>query len=143
MSETATPNPPASGYAPATQPAAPRSLTFDIDCTSSYQINGPTDFLCRIHALNGMDQRVLEESLVITPPLPQSIFADPIVGHCFLRLHADAGPVELKYTARVLRTPKPVGTTAKEMPIAELPDDLPHNLKPAHYCESDPLGRTA
>ena len=140
---TDTPNLPAAGDAPATRPAAPRSLTFDIDCTLSYQVNGPTDFLFQIHALNGMDQHVLEESLVITPPLPQHIFADPSVGHRFLRLHADAGPVELKYTARVLRTPKPVDPAAREMPIAELPDDLLHNLNPTRYCESDHLGRTA
>ena len=143
MSNTAIPNPPTAESARATQPAAPLSQTFDIDCTLSYQVNGPTDFLFQIHALNGMDQQVLDESLVITPPLPQHIYADPTVGHRFLRLHADAGPVELKYTARVLRTPLPIDPAAKEMPIADLPDDLLHNLNPTRYCESDHLGRTA
>jgi transglutaminase-like putative cysteine protease len=143
MSNTATQNPPANAPARATQPAAPRSQTFDIDCSLSYQVNGPTDFLFQIHALNGMDQQVLEESLVITPPLSQHIYADPSVGHRFLRLHADAGPVEIKYTARVLRTPVPIDPAAEEMPIADLPDDLLHNLNPTRYCESDHLGRTA
>ncbi|MBC8056438.1 MAG: transglutaminase family protein, partial [Rhizobiales bacterium] len=109
----------------------------------SYQVSGPTDFLFQLHALNGMDQEVLAESLVITPALPQHIYADPTVGHRFLRLHADAGPVELKYTARVLRTPLAIDPAAKEMPIADLPDDLLHNLNPTRYCESDHLGRTA
>ena len=125
------------------KPAAPRARTFDIDCSLSYQVNGPTDFLFQIHALNGMDQQVLDESLLITPALPQHIYADPGVGHRFLRLHADAGPVELRYRARVRRRPEPVDPTAPEMPIADLPDELLHNLSPTRYCESDHLSRAA
>lgn len=123
--------------------AVPRTRTFDVDCTLSYQVNGPTDFLFQVHVLNGMDQQVLDESLLITPPLPQHIYADPSVGHRFLRLHADAGPVELRYRARVRRTPGPVDLAAPEMPIAELPDELLHNLSPTRYCESDHLSRAA
>ena len=123
--------------------AVPRTRTCDVDCTLSYQVNGPTDFLFQVHVLNGMDQQVLDESLLITPPLPQHIYADPSVGHRSLRLHADAGPVELRYRARVRRTPGPVDLAAPEMPIAELPDELLHNLSPTRYCESDHLSRAA
>ena len=77
-------------------PAAPGASIFDIDCALSYQVNAPTDFLFQIHALNAMDQQVLSESLVITPPLPVHVFADPTVHHRFLRVHADAGLVEPK-----------------------------------------------
>lgn len=143
MTDTATPNPPAAAPERATRPAAPRSQTLDIDCTLSRQVNGPADFLFQILALKGMDQQVLEESLVITPPLPQHIYADPIVGHRFLRLHADADPVGLKYTARVLRIPLPIDPAAREMSIADLPDDLLHHLNPTRCCESDHRGRTA
>ena len=144
MSDTATLIPPtASAPAPATAPVVPGARSFDIDCKLSYQVNGPTDFLFQLHALHGMDQQVLSESLVITPPLPQHIYADPTIGHRFLRLHADAGPVELHYKARVRRTPEPVDLDAKEVPIAELPDELLHNLNPTRYCESDHLGRAA
>jgi transglutaminase-like putative cysteine protease len=127
----------------APKPMAPRARTFDIDCKLSYQVNGPTDFLFQIHVLDGMDQQVLDESLLITPALPQHVYADPRVGHRFLRLHADAGPVELRYRARVRRTPGPVDLAAPEMPIAELPDELLHNLSPTRYCESDHLSRAA
>ena len=90
-----------------------------------------------------MVQHVLEESPVMTPPPPQRIHADPTIGHRFLRLHADAGPIELKYTARVLRTPLPIDPAAKEMTIADLPNDRLHNLNPTRYCESDHLGLAA
>ena len=129
--------------AAAPSPGAPGASTFDIDCALSYQVNGPTDFLFQIHALNAMDQQVLSESLVISPPLPVHVFADPTVHHRFLRVHADAGRVELRYLARVQRTLDPVDLTAPEVPIADLPDEVLHNLMPTRYCESDLLGRTA
>ena len=81
----------------------------------------------------------------MTPPptLPQHIHAEPTIGHRLLRLHADAGPIELKYTVRVLRTPLPIDPAAKEMTIADLPDDRLHNLNPTRSCESDHLSLAA
>lgn len=117
--------------------------TFDIDCLLSYQVNGSTDFLFQVHALHGMDQQVLSESLVITPDLPVHVFADPNMHHRFVRLHADAGPVDLRYRARVRRTPAPAELLAAEVSIAKLPDDLLHYLMPSRYCESDHLSRAA
>ncbi|MDP9045335.1 MAG: transglutaminase family protein [Pseudomonadota bacterium] len=119
------------------------SRVFDIDCTLAYDIAGPTDFLFQIHALDGMDQHVLTENLEVSPPLAQHVFADPTVGHRFLRLHAEAGPLELHYTARVRRMPVAADPRAAEVPIAKLPDELLHNLSPTRYCESDHLGRAA
>ena len=125
----------------ATVPDMPQPQTFDIDCTLAYAVNGPTDFLFQIHAQHGMDQAVLSESLVVTPDLPQHVYADPTIGHRFLRLHADAGPVTLHYQARVQRTVLPLDPAAAEVRIADLPDDLLHNLNPTRYCESDHLSQ--
>lgn len=142
MSDSAALNAPARAEPPAT-PAMSGGRIFDIDCTLSYSVGGPTDFLFQIHALDGMDQKVLSESLVITPALPQHLFQDPTVGHRFLRLHVDDGPVELHYTARVQRMPVAPDPHAPEVPIVDLPDELLHNLSPTRYCESDHLGRAA
>ena len=122
---------------------ATSTKTFDIDCTLSYDITGPTDFLFQVHALHGLDQEVLKESLVLTPPLPQHIYADPTVHHRFLRVQAQSGPLQLHYTAQVRRTLRPTDTSAAEVAIAALPDDLLHNLMPTRYCESDHLSRAA
>jgi transglutaminase-like putative cysteine protease len=143
MSDILAPDAPIAAAPAPDRTAAPAARTFDIDCTLAYQVNGPTDFLFQIHALDGMDQRVLEESLVVTPELPQHVYCDPTVGHRFLRLHAEAGAVELRYRASVERRPVAVDPHAREMPIAELPDELLHNLNPTRYCESDLLGRAA
>jgi len=125
------------------KPAAPPGRTHDIDCTLSYDVAGPTDFLFQIHALNGMDQEVLSESLVVTPPARPHVFADPTVNHRFTRLHVNAGRLDVRYTARVRRTPRPVDTAANEVAIADLPDGLLHNLMPTRYCESDHLSHAA
>ncbi len=146
MSDTATPTAPpvnAANTLRAIAPDAPRGKTFEIDCQLAYQVNGPSDFLFQIHALNGMDQQVVSESLVVTPNVPLHIYADPTIGHRFLRLHADAGPLALHYQAQVRRTPVPVDPDAAEVPIAQLPDELMHNLNPTRYCESDHLGQAA
>jgi transglutaminase-like putative cysteine protease len=106
-----------------------------------YEVRGSTDFVFQIHAHNGMDQQVLSESLVMTPDLPRHVYVDPGIGHRFLRLHADSGPVTLRYRARVQRTVQPLDPQAQEVPIAALPDDLMHNLNPTRYCESDELSQ--
>jgi transglutaminase-like putative cysteine protease len=85
---------------------------------------------------------VLSESLVITPDLPRRVYADPNIGHRFMRLHVDSGPLTLRYQARVQRTVLPLDPQAPEVPIADVPDDLLHNLNPTRYCESDRLSLT-
>lgn len=131
----APPSPPQGSQAPA--------KTFDIDCELSYQLNGPTDFLFQIHAMNAMNQQILSESLEVTANVPVHMFEDPTVHHRFMRLHAEAGPFKVHYRARVLRTPQVIDTGAIEVPVAQLPDDVLHNLMPTRYCESDLMGRTA
>ena len=123
------------------QPNPAVAQTFDIDCTLDYEVSGATDFIFQIHAHHGMDQQVLSESLVITPDLPRHVFSDPGIGHRFMRLHAESGPITLRYRARVRRTVQPLDSLAQELPIADLPDELLHNLNPTRFCESDHLSQ--
>jgi transglutaminase-like putative cysteine protease len=116
---------------------------FDVDCELSYQLAGPADFLFQLHALDGMDQRVLSESLQVEPAVRVHVYEDPAVGHRFARLSADAGTLRLQYRARVERRPVPVDLAAAEMAITELPDEVLHNLMPTRYCESDLLSHAA
>ena len=113
---------------------------FDIDLSLSYILPGTTDFVFQIHALNGIDQVVESESLRITPSVRQHIFEDPQVGNRFLRLQANAGPLKIRYRARV-RVERPLGNKrAQEHAVADLPDHVLHHLMPTRYCESDLLG---
>jgi transglutaminase-like putative cysteine protease len=116
---------------------------FDVDCELSYQLAGPADFLFQLHALDGMDQRVLSESLEVEPAVRVHVYEDPAVGHRFARLSAGEGTLRLQYRARVERRPVPVDLAAAEMAITELPDEVLHNLMPTRYCESDLLSHAA
>ncbi len=117
---------------------------FEIDCELQYEISGTCDFLFQLHALNGMDQRVLEESLVVDPNLTAHVYEDPMVGHRFTRLHVEReGPIRLHYKALVQRMPEARLLDAPEAAIADLPDGVMHNLMPTRYCESDLLSRAA
>ena len=137
-------NPPAAA-APGTRVAWPQAAVFqsEIDCTLAYEVDGPTDCLFQIHALQGMDQQVLAESLEVTPPLALRVFSDPHMGHRFTRLRVESGGFTLRYRATVRREVAAFDPQARRVPIAELPDDLLHNLMPTRYCESDVMGRTA
>lgn len=127
---------------PMPEPTA-RPTLFGIECSLGYRVEGPTDFLFQLHAMDGMNQRLLSESLVLDPPAPVHIYADPHLGHRFARLRAGPGEMRLRYEARVEVEAPEVDKTAGELPVGELPDNVLHNLMPTRYCESDLLGRAA
>jgi len=118
-------------------------VTLDVDCTLVYEVAGPAEFLFQIHALQGMDQQVLSESLVLSPNVPVRVYSDPALGHRYARLHAEAGTLQVHYQARVHRVAAAPNLNAPEVPIAELPDAWLHDLVPTRYCESDLLGAAA
>ena len=120
-----------------------QSKVFDIDCSLNYEVTGPADFLFQIHAMNAADQQVLSESLTVSTPLQAHVYEDPAVHHRFARLHAEEGSLLVSYRARVRRLAQPIDENAPEIAIAELPDELMHNLMPTRYCESDLLARAA
>jgi transglutaminase-like putative cysteine protease len=125
------------------QTMLPLTKTFEIDNTLVYRLTGPTDFLFQIHALHGMDQEVLNERLEVFPPVPLHVYADPVINHRFLRLRGQAGDMTLHYQATVRRTMQAPDLNAPEIAVAEVPDNLIHNLMPTRYCESDRLGHAA
>ena len=119
------------------------SRLFDIDCKLAYTLSKTTDFLFQVHALQGMDQTVVSESLRMTPSSAYRVYEDPYVGHRFLRVQAAPGAFSLRYRARVQVMRPRRNAKASELPIAALPDDVLHNLMPTRYCESDLLGPAA
>lgn len=123
--------------------ARTRPRLFDIDCKLAYTLADPTHFVFLIHALDGMDQSVLSESLKLTPAIEAHTYEDPFVGHRFLRVHAPAGKFTLRYKARVQLARPPLPAKAEELLIEQLPDEVLHNLMPTRYCESDLLAPAA
>lgn len=125
---------------PSTSPmAAPRIVTSEIDCGLSYVLDGQCDFIFSVHAALGMGQTVLSESIVIDPPLAHRVNTDPASGNRLMRLHAEAGPLSLRYRAVVARHIDEDDVYASEMAIDNVPDEVLHNLMTTRYCESDHL----
>src|SRR5688572_15623712 len=116
---------------------------FHVDCKLSYTLLDDTHFLFIVHALHGMDQEVVDESLRLTPALEHEVHRDATHGHRTLRVRAAAGPLTLRYRARVrLRRALP-DLHAKEAPIEALPHAVLPDLMPTRYCESDRLASAA
>ena len=78
----------ANGHRKARARNTPAQRLFDVDCKLSYTLLDDTHFLFLVHALDGMDQEVLEESLRITPSLEHELHADAALCHRTLRLKA-------------------------------------------------------
>src|SRR5512144_2736741 len=74
-----------------------------------YDVLGPADFIFNIHASRSEQQRVLTEAVVVDPPVPWRVDTEPSLGNRLLRLHADAGPLDVRY----------VGTVEVEHHVAE------------------------
>lgn len=117
---------------------------FEVDCELAYELDQPTHFMFQIHALHGHDQQVLAESLELPPEVKDHrVYIDPLAHHRFLRLHAPAGPLTLRYRATVQIGARVHDPAAAETPVQELPDEVMHHLMPTRYCESDLLARAA
>lgn len=121
----------------------PPARLFDVDCKLVYTLPAVTDFVFQVQVLDGLDQTLQSESLRLSPGATAHTFDDPHVGHRFLRVQAAAGAFTLRYQARVeVRRALP-RMQAPELPVAQLPDAVLHNLMPTRYCESDLLGPAA
>jgi transglutaminase-like putative cysteine protease len=121
----------------------PPTRLFNVDCKLSYTLLDDTHFLFLLHALDGMDQEVVEESLRLTPNVGHELHRDAVLGHRTLRLRASAGPLTLRYRARVNLLRAPPDTSARELPIEALPHEVLADLMPTRYCESDRLASAA
>ena len=127
----------------ATAPNLTGGQVFDVNCLLTYQVNGTSDFLFQIHALNGRDQAVMSESLTLAPPMPVHVYYDPTELHRCTRLQVASGVFQLHYQARVRRTVEAEDLNALEVPICQLPDEVLRYLMPSRYCESDLLSHAA
>lgn len=114
-----------------------------IDCMLAYEVDAVSEFVFLIHAATGMGQTLVQENLLIEPPIPFRMYSDDRSGNRFLRLQARAGSLKVTYSALVDRMIEPVNTAAPEVPVHDIPDDVLHFLMPTRYCESDHLGPNA
>jgi transglutaminase-like putative cysteine protease len=119
-------------------------MKFSVGCDIGYEIIEPATLIFNIEAIAGGRQRILSETLTITPDLPADEKTATETGNRYLRLTAQPGLLRLRYMADIeldaLHNPP---GTVDEVPVARLPlDTLPY-LNPSRYCPSDQLARFA
>ena len=118
-------------------------LKFSIALT--YEIaHNTADFIFNVHAAQNPCQKVVEESVTVSQPVPTSVHTDPALGSRFLRLSAEPGPLVVRYDA-IVDISHHVESPARieETPIARLPSEVLPFIYPSRYCQSDRLHKFA
>jgi transglutaminase-like putative cysteine protease len=121
-------------------------MKIQLGCDLGYQVNGPTTFILNIQPASTPRQRILSETLAITPEGTRTeSWTVPETGNRYLRIHAEAGTellihheAEVELDAHVVDPSEVTEVPAGELP----PQTLPH-LWPSRFCESDRLQRLA
>lgn len=118
--------------------------TFDVDCRLVYDVTGPAEFFFQIEVARVPEHTILSESFNVSPltGFPQE-YLPPHSHNRSMRVHAEPGMVTVDYRARVIRRFEEPDRNARELSIAELPDDVMQYLLPTRYCESDSLSGMA
>lgn len=107
----------------------------------SYDVAAPgCDLILNIHAAQTSCQRVQDEELSISQPIPCEMFGDPLTGNRYARLRAAPGFLKINYQALVdiqhyIAAPESIN----EVPVSQLPASVLHFIYPSRYCQSDRL----
>ncbi len=111
----------------------------------AYQVAGPAcDFIFMVHAAATPRQRIVTESLVVTPSMESRVNVDAATQSRVLRLTAAGGPLMLNYGATVdIDHARDAPGGLEEVPVHALPPDVLPYLFPSRYCQSDRLQRLA
>ncbi|MEP7102145.1 MAG: transglutaminase family protein [Burkholderiales bacterium] len=110
-----------------------------------YEVFDPgCDFVFNIHAALTARQRVLNEALTLSQPVPSRVEVDPATGNRYLRLTAQPGPLQVLYRALVeIDHHVQLPATIAEVPVAQLPASVLGYIYPSRYCQSDRLHKFA
>ncbi|HEY0073599.1 MAG TPA: transglutaminase family protein [Abditibacteriaceae bacterium] len=122
-------------------------MRFSVGCRLSYELSGPGTLVFNVHAINSPNQRVLSEELHVTNGGTNAglydEWTDPTTQNRFVRVNAEAGPLELRYRAEVESAPQLDYGFIGEISPGALPLHVMPFLYPSRYCESDRLVRLA
>jgi transglutaminase-like putative cysteine protease len=103
-----------------------------------------SDFILNIHAAKTDFQKVVTESLEISPQVSPEFFSEHDYGSRFMRFKAEPGTLTVRYNATVdidhfVASP----ATIEETPVAALPPAALLYIYPSRYCQSDRLRNLA
>ncbi len=110
----------------------------DIGIELEYQVLEPSEFIFKIHPASNARQRVMRSRIEIDPAVRYVVEPCRNFGNQHLRLHAEPGQLNVRYSALVDLNPVLTSSAElQEQPIQELPVDVIPFLYPSRYCPSD------
>jgi transglutaminase-like putative cysteine protease len=116
----------------------------DVSSCLRYQVLRPTSFLFNVAAAPTEHQIVTSEHCYINGSREVHFVAVGVEGNRVLRLQAEPGDLELRYSARVRLEPQMTDAEKiGEVNFDDLPEQVLPYLNPSRYCESDRLSRLA
>lgn len=119
-------------------------MHFLVACELEYEIKSPTVFILNVEAATLRRQRILSESLTLTPAIPIERYTEDEGGARFMRVSVEPGPFAVSYKAEVeLNVLEVDPATVSETPVAQLPLEVMPYLNPSRFCQSDLLARFA
>jgi transglutaminase-like putative cysteine protease len=119
-------------------------MRFSVSSRLEYEVQTPAVFILNIEAAALRNQRILSESLRLTPAVALDRHEVPGSGTRFVRASLPPGPFEVAYDGTIeLDMHDADPATVPEMAVAALPLEVMPYLNPSRYCQSDLLARFA
>jgi transglutaminase-like putative cysteine protease len=113
--------------------------TLHVDCELNYDLWEPTVFIFNLAVPFAYDERVIAESLVVSPDASLDSFAEQGTGNRFTRVSSRATTLSVRYLATVEAPRRAVNENAPEVAVSVLPGECVPFLHASRYCESDVL----
>jgi transglutaminase-like putative cysteine protease len=117
-------------------------VRLDLSLELEYEVKGHhgADFIFNIHAARTSHQTVRRESLVFNQSVKPEVGTDPATATRFMRLHAEPGPLRLRYEATLdVEHHRADPSTLHEVDVRCLPLEVMPYVYPSRYCQSDRL----
>ena len=103
-----------------------------------YEVLAPTDFIFNVHAAQTPQQKVLSESVTLTPDVPFAVDVEPAAGNRLLRTSTGPGSFHVRYEGHVEVTHHMAEpATVVSGPISALPASVLRYLAASRYCQAD------
>ena len=116
-------------------------MKFRLGCELGYQAAGPSTLIFNIHAARIERQKIVCESLDVTPAsVPVESYIMPESDNRYVRLRIPEGMLTVRYDAEVeLEAHYQDPATILEIPPEDLPLAVLPHLYPSRYCPADAL----
>jgi transglutaminase-like putative cysteine protease len=121
-----------------------RAARVRVGCEFSFDVPAPVAAVFQVEPHNTSRQHAVDQLLSFVPEGTHTTYEDTFGNRCS-RLLVAPGPFSLRYDAKfeVPRIPDDTDPEAREVPVAELPDDVLLYLMPSRFCLSDVLADEA